>query len=1238
MVLNWRESVDKACERLMEFIGTCKLDVQGVQGVQSMQFALADFEAELSMALASGVDTKDDVAGGKGFQALPPALYKLTSHADAFLRTAGWRAMTYIARSKILVDVFDLTSEGESEEEAAVKGKRFVLHLVRALDGGGGSTEEQLEALQLVLSLCQQESLKKPAGPWRDEVRAWQLVLPSVVNACSVAEEEEDSEAPPCNPRVLLKALEVLRNIAMNFPNQISSLKHLKPLLLTLCTLSFLDVEGTYALNMEAVQRETIAMASQQALSSMLAHVTARKNLGWDTAAVFGPILSPFTDLAISEVPKDEEDILGWDQIHTLKLLPNCMQGLFRMAQSWSGVFLLTTHTKAEKSVLEVLVQAFADTKVSIVRCVFILLFSGLLGLPMEESAAEYWIEKTGIKLDFDGVFFWEDSGHNSGGSGSSPPSSDSMPCESDEATPRKKNFVELAKRVHRGVLVNALFDAGLHFHLKNAMKQTFEPKRSIPLLLDAFLEMSHFCLRREKLILMQGCHNIKEKEGILGAGEAGIIIGDKQELPEMSYLVSQSEIKDHSLRKLQSIVLRSNASNNGNAASTASQERKTIMQTLRSSTVKGNSAAASNGISVEDFNRGEAQEGSLELEEKLAKLQELLADSGVLKYSSKYWKYWKWEYFALILDLCKGIPEEGIKLCMRSKLLKRLFAFYAKRLPDVPIDNYKGRVSVQCGMELMKLLIETEEGRNFLSGKSSFLDQLPEVNLFETIVKGLELEIGPKDVKKGRIFHPALVKHTHAFGLIRMVLQIADTRRGIHMLYRFGISQSLEQVVQDGGNLELCRQIFARLSLQINDFPQKLVGNTLSSSIKADSRLFRFAILCVQRNVVSLPHPKSVNDESSRKSVAWFAKLFVNSLDAGTEEKKAHFALLAAQFCSLGYTKYLITAGVTKLGDKVLGYPVLLEHLLLHDDGFKFLNESGWLENHITDQLLEEKTTCFMDTVHNLQSSRLQSWLRSSIFDKGSSDDDALVEETQRAMTELSIENVFHSLGCTKLGLDWMIKHQILEMLIERIDDDDEPFVNRQAFLWYLALFASGSEDAGRQVVEVGGIDAIAFVAMVSTNFMLRGQAFVAMNIASNSEAVEDHLREKHSSWQVFPVDRRVKNGFAKLCMPRDLGLYLNSPRRKTMMHIKRWCDSHRERTLAKRSQRKVAVDDVVLSALGQLSNPIAEEHGKRALAKLKHEEPEKVAMSNSCLYWQLLLNLDIPKSARQFLWACIE
>merc|ERR1719379_2212391 len=98
---------------------------------------------------------------------------------------------------------------------------------------------------------------------------------------------------------------------------------------------------------MEEAQREMIAMASQRAQSSMLSHVTARKNLGWDTAALFGPILSPFTDVAIAEVPKDEEDILSWDQISTLRLLPSCMQGLFRMAQSWTGVFLLTTHTKS---------------------------------------------------------------------------------------------------------------------------------------------------------------------------------------------------------------------------------------------------------------------------------------------------------------------------------------------------------------------------------------------------------------------------------------------------------------------------------------------------------------------------------------------------------------------------------------------------------------------------------------------------------------------------------------------------------------------------------------------------------------------------------------------------------------------------------------------------------------------------------------------------------------------------
>ena len=90
--------------------------------------------------------------------------------------------------------------------------------------------------------------------------------------------------------------------------------------------------------------------------------------------------------------------------------------------------------------------------------------------------------------------------------------------------------------------------------------------------------------------------------------------------------------MRDMGLRRLQSIVLGSNASTG--TSDTATEERKTIMKTLRSSTA---GAAVGAGVAVEDFNRGESEVGNLELDEKLMKLQDLMGDSGVLKYSSKY-------------------------------------------------------------------------------------------------------------------------------------------------------------------------------------------------------------------------------------------------------------------------------------------------------------------------------------------------------------------------------------------------------------------------------------------------------------------------------------------------------------------------------------------------------------------------------------------------------------------------
>ena len=845
-MVKWLKSIVQACDRLVDFIGTCTVDVQGVQ---NMQFALADFEAELSMALGSGPEHQTSPP-----EPLPGALYDMVCHKDASVRAAGWRAMTFVLKSKVSVDVLDFSTEEGGTKKLGERGRHFVLHLVRALDGGGGSNEEQLESLELVLALCTQttkdhQGMATSAG---EDLHFWSLVLPPVAGACHVHDFEASGEAP-LYPRVLIKALEVLRNIAVHLPDQITCLRHIEPLLSTLCSMSFLDQNNSYCLNVDQAQREIVAMASQQALSSMLAQVTARKNLGWDPAIILGPILTPFLDLAISEMPRDEDGIRSWDAPR-MRLLPNCMQGLFRLAQSWTGVFLLTTHTKNEKSVLEVLVQAFADTKVAILRCVFVMLFTGLLGLPMQQDALEYWIEESGIKLDFDGIYFGSDALKQDYCLNS--------PWEGEKTGEGRKSFVELANRVHRGVLTSALFEAGLHYHLKNAMKHKHEPKRSIPALMDAFVELAHFCLPRHDVMAIQGSHDRREEV----EEDGDLLVAAKEGLPDMAYLVSQSEMKgNQAMNKLQRIVLTSNASSTTTA--TVSEERKTIAHTLSNvDTVK----KAMRDLNVDsEFNVEEASQSQNELEEKLLKLQDLMTDSGVLKYSSKHWRHWKWEYFALILDLCKGIPEEGVKLCLRSKLLKRVFAFYAKRLPSVPVDNYKGRVGIQCGMELLKLLLETEEGRNFLSGKFSFLDQLPEVNLFEVIVKGLQMETaGSTDAAKGRIFHPAMVRHTHAFGLVQMALHVADTKKGAHMLYRMGVTQALEQVIQDGRNPELCKKIFGHLNLRINDFPQKILEKVLDSPGGSDTKIFTLAALCLNKNLSELSQPGHADDSERKQSL----------------------------------------------------------------------------------------------------------------------------------------------------------------------------------------------------------------------------------------------------------------------------------------------------------------------------------------------------------------------------------
>ena len=509
-----------------------------------------------------------------------------------------------------------------------------------------------------------------------------------------------------------------------------------------------------------------------------------------------------------------------------------------------------------------------------------------------------------------------------------------------------------------------------------------------------------------------------------------------------------------------------------------------------------------------------------------------------------------------------------------------------------------------------------------------------------DTIAKGLLLEAGPTQVEKGRIFHPAMVKHTHAFGLLQMILQIGDKRKGIQMLYQLGVVQALEGVLQCKRNPELCKMIFNQLNLFINDFPQKLVSDSLAS----DSSMFSHAILCLKRNLLLLPEPKDLVEGSTKKTVAWFARVIVSCIESADHSNRSYVAILAAKFCSLGYTKYLFTAGIANLDDKLRPFPNLVQYLLLHEDGFDFVCGKGWLEDQVMSQLSQEKTTAFIGIVNSLFSSNTLRTLQSA-FHVASGVEKDLTTGLDGVSRELYLKNVFYCLGCTERGIDWLVEHQVIQILVKRLEDDDEKDVNKKAYLWYLALIASAGEAAGKEVIEGGGIDEIQFIAANSTNFMIRGEALVALNIACNTSIVENHLKEKHPKWVVFDVDQRIKNTYTKLCLPRDVNAYLNLPRKKTMTYIQGWCASHRRTKLVQEKlEESLGIDfggsgDLMSSAFGKLGNPIAEDQGKLDLAKLKRTSPDSLTMLNSSVFLhQLFMTMEVPKSARHFMWDVVD
>ena len=573
--------------------------------------------------------------------------------------------------------------------------------------------------------------------------------------------------------RAFWQVLQLLRLLAERSPSQLVRRGGLEPLMLAACGDSASKNDG-----LPSAQAVQLANACGRAVGAALADPRAFEQAeggGWSALA---PVLAPLMDAATAHSPLggalpaggagmgpaggggegggegQSAALVGGGMAD--EQLESCCSGLGRVVRTWGGLFALLSSGGSRPSALGCLTWAYRTTGRRDVSRHLLLLFFSFFGVPAPPHLEAAWGVREGPR---------------------------DPPGEVLPAGPSGALF--------RALLLHGFMEAGGAEALLLAVEQGSEPEAAAELLanvvyLSGVLLPASWASRLHELapsfagrsasrLVQDSVRRVMQRdfdtgsffnlEVTLGGGNAGPAFGGGG-LGEREYLEGNSSLQPLGLA---SSALLAGKKGGGTLTPTAADFRGSVNE----------------------------PHGAPVLEKKTVwsrpEMDYMILATGVTSKRSCEWGAWDW---VAVLQWVKGplTAGEGWQVSLSSKFIKRVCAFFCKRLPTVPRNHPNADLIVESGHGLVKSLLATEAGRACLSGSESGNARC---RLLKFGIRALHLEAARETSLRKRIFHPLVLQKTLGGELLGMLTSAMNSPAGEAVLRKHGFHDTIESIFQ---------------------------------------------------------------------------------------------------------------------------------------------------------------------------------------------------------------------------------------------------------------------------------------------------------------------------------------------------------------------------------------------------------------------------------------------------------
>ena len=1086
----------------------------------------------------------------------------------------------------------------------------------RACDGAGGASE-QFEAL----ALCRAWLLGRGPSP----------ELPAVVAAGLV------STAGDSGSRAYWQVLQLLRLLSERAPAQLAGLRGIEPLVRAACESPSLERPSPLHSHTSPLAN-SCARAVGAALADPLAFEKAEGS-GWSALApALAPLLDAATAEGITSTSADAEERLDASRL-----------GLGRVTRSWGGLFcVLSSADGTQPSALGCLVRAYRTTERQDVRWCLLRVFSDLLGVPPPQAL--YGSRQGSGEMQVKGEGF-----------ASSPDSSGMAhlgvvpagPCGALFNALALQGFIEvgganaLLLAVERGhsseaaaeLLANVVYLAGVLFPARwvvslHELAPSFAGRDASRLIQDAVKRVMQRDFDSESLFNLEAA--------VAGSSAASQGKGEGESLGG----------EDGNMRAMAQLQLGADATYND-----GDQYRRSIDDA---------------SPSAKDF----------VLEKKIvlsrSELDYMIAATGVAAKRSNDWRSWDW---AAILQWVEGplSARNGWQVSLSSKILKRLSAFFCKRLSTVPRNHPSADLMVASGHGLVQSLLVTPEGQSYLCGTGS---GNAKCRLLKFGIRALHLEAARESSFTKRIFHPLVLEKTLGGELLGMLTSAMNTPAGEAILKRHGFLDTIESIFQLEQRSDLHGIIIHSIDFRHPRAPRRFL-ETVGNISNRNSRLMCLSV--AKKIIEALPwlqlepeedaplsqiinpmhegDPKAggaaavvaaaaaeseatrpelfdLSHMEDRRTVAvWVAALLMDRALKSAGEERAVAVSLLVLLHGKGYGYCLVAA---KPDASAFGRePDLQEVMLLvlaSKGGQKYLQGSDWFGHELVRWSpggpKAEEFLCQMDNFFAAElglaprfdepSWENSSESRSSAVGWNGSQNGCHLLHSLRPSLPLHFCGVLSSspVGAATVGGDY------LEAILGSLREVSAPSRERVAAAVVLGQVAGAGKHGFALAQNSGGLKDLVAFARSARHSNLRAACMLALSLSARHPPARAFLRQ--AGWETRMVRQSPTCCYA-LCLPE------NCP---SFSFAVRGCRAPKEGGASLQETALPAADDpasAALASVAAMSNPVPsnQEAAKSELRGLRRKHASLFQQESFFLSAVTMLEkYRYSLSARRFVW----